>query len=187
MRNKRDKGMSLIELMIAIVVIAIGIGGTTVLLTSTISSDNRSNTSTTASLLAQMVLEAISAQDVNSTQTLQVTDCAGNTWTISDAPGTTGTGNGATLTSTGNIDFTQSQSGLVTNGYAMNYVDCSTAGGSKIVYDVRWNVMSVSTNTTSRMITAAAKPAVAEAGQLGGAFFSVPVTLRGIGATPAGK
>lgn len=190
MRNEKDKGMSLMELMIAIVVIAIGIGGTTILLASTISSDSRSNTSTTSALLAQMVLEAISAQDVNSTQVLQVTDCANNVWTISDTPGTpppSGGGNGANLTSAGNIDFTQSQSSLVTNGYAMNYVDCSSTGGSKVVYDVRWNVMSVSSNTTSRMITAAAKPAIAGSGQLGGAIFAVPVTLRGIGATPAGK
>lgn len=189
MRTTRDKGMSLIELMVAIAVVAIGIGGTTILLTSSISSDSRSNTSTTSALLAQMVLEMISAQDVNSTQALQVTDCANNVWTISDTPGATGTGNGASLTSSGNIDFTQSQSTLMTGPdyYAMNYVDCSATGGSQVVYDVRWNVMSVSANTTSRMITAAAKPAVAQAGQLGGALFTVPVTLRGIGGTPAGK
>lgn len=176
------------ELMIAIVVVAIGIGGTTILLTSTISSDSRSNTSTTSALLAQMVLEAISAQDVNSTQVLQITDCANNVWTVTDTPGASASGgNGANLKSDGSVDFTQTQASLVTAGYAMNYVDCSTTGGSQVVYDVRWNVMTVSSNTTSRMITAAAKPAIAAAGQLGGALFAVPVTLRGIGATPAGK
>jgi prepilin-type N-terminal cleavage/methylation domain-containing protein len=187
MKISTEKGMTLIELMIAIVIVAIGIGGTTILLVSTISSNSRSNTSTTSALLAQMVLEEIGAQDVNSTQALQVTDCAGNVWTIADTAGTAGTGNGATLTSNGSIDFTQSQGTLLANDYAMNYVDCSSAGGSKMVYDIRWNVMSVSSNTTSRMITTAAKPAVSGAKQLGGALFAIPVTLRGIGAAPAGK
>lgn len=187
MKRRTQRGMSLIELMIAIVVVAIGMGGTTLLLTSSMSSDNRSSTDTTATLLAQMVLEEISAQDVNSSVQLQVTDCAGNAWNIADTPGAAGTGNGANLKSDGSIDFTQSQTNLLTNYYAMNYVDCSTAGGSRIAYDVRWNVMSVSGNTTSRLITAAARPAASNATQLGGAFFAIPVTLRGIGAAPAGK
>lgn len=185
MRRKRDKGMSLIELMIAIVIVAIGIGGTTILLTSTMSSNGRSNTDTTATLLAQMVMEQISAQAINSTLDLNVTDCAGNSWTITTTPGTAGTGDGANLKSDGNVDFTQGQSSLVTAGYAMNYVDCSTSGGSQIVYDVRWNVMSVSSNTTSRMITVAARPAASAVNQLGGALFAIPVTLRGIGGASA--
>lgn len=187
MNRKSQHGMSLMELMIAIVVIAIGIGGTTILLTSTLSSDNRSATDSTGTILAQMILEQISAQDVNSSIQLQVTDCANNTWNIDDAPGTYGTGNGATLKSDGTIDFTQSQSTLLTNNYAMNYVDCSSEGGSRLVYDVRWNVMSVSTNSSSRLITVAARPAVSNVNQLGGAFFAIPVTLRGVGAAPAGK
>jgi prepilin-type N-terminal cleavage/methylation domain-containing protein len=185
MKNKMQRGMSLIELMIAIVVLAIGIGGTTVLLTSTISSDNRSNTDTTGTLLAQMVMEQISAQAINSTLDLNVTDCAGNSWTITTTPGTAGTGNGANLKSDGSVDFTQSQSGLVTAGYAMNYVDCSTAGGVQIAYDVRWNVMSVSGNTTSRLITVAARPGTSNVNQLGGVFFAIPVTLRSIGGASA--
>lgn len=185
MKRHRQNGMSLLELMIAIVVVAVGIGGTTVLLTSTISSDNKNNSDTTATLLAQMVLEQISAQAINSTQQIQVTDCAGNTWNVSTDPGTAGTGNGATLKSDGTIDFTQAQSGLVTDGYAMNYVDCSTSGGVQITYDVRWNVMSASSNTTSRLITTAARPSASNVSQLGGMFFAVPVTLRGIGGASA--
>jgi len=173
--------MSLIELMIAIVVIAIGMGGTTVLLTSTIASNNRSNTDTTATLLAQMVMEQISAQLITSTQALQVTDCAGTVWTIAATPGTVGTGNGASLRADGTINFNQAQSGLLTSNYAMNYVDCSTTGGSRLVYDVRWNVMWVSTNQSSRMITTSARPAASSVNGLGGALFALPVTLRGIG------
>lgn len=185
MKRLKQNGLSILELMIAIVVIAIGIGGTTILLSSTISTDNKNNTDTTATLLAQMVLEQISAQAINSTQQIQVTDCAGNTWNVSTDPGTAGTGNGATLKSDGTIDFTQAQSGLVTDGYAMNYVDCSTAGGVQISYDVRWNVMSVSSNTTSRLITTAARPVASNISQFGGVFYAIPVTLRGIGGASA--
>jgi type IV pilus modification protein PilV len=185
MKRNRQNGMSMLELMIAILVIAIGIGGTTILLSSTISSDNKNNTDTTATLLAQMVMEQISAQAINCTQQIQVTDCAGNVWNVSTDPGATGTGDGANLKSNGTIDFTQAQAALVTNGYAMNYVDCSTSGGIQVTYDVRWNVMSVSGNTTSRLITTAARPVASNVNQLGGAFFAIPVTLRGIGGASA--
>jgi hypothetical protein len=50
-----------------------------------------------------------------------------------------------------------------------------------MTYDVRWNVMSVSTNTSTRLITASARLASSSAGTLGGQFFALPVNLRGIG------
>ncbi len=141
----------------------------------------------TATLLAQMVMEQISAQHVYSSQTINVTDCAGNSWTIATAPGPVGTGNGATLNSNGTIDFTQSYSTLLGTYYAMQYVDCSTAGGTQTTYEIRWNVMSVSTNTTSRLITTAARELSSNTSLLGGAMFAFPVNLRGIGAPSAGR
>lgn len=187
MKRKQECGMSLIELMIAMVVVAIGFGGTTILLTATIASDSKNSTDTTATLLAQMVLEQISSQAINSTLTINVTDCAGNSRTIATTPGASGTGNGATLNSNGTIDFTQSQSNLLTNNYAMNYVACSVSGGAKMVYDVRWNVMTVSSNSSTRFITTAARPAASNVQQLGNALFAIPVTLRGIGGAGAGQ
>jgi len=178
--------MSLIELMIAMVVLATGLGGITIMLTGSIASNNRNNRDTTATLLAQMVLEQISGQHVYSVATITITDCAGNNWTIATTPGVVGTGNGANLTANGTIDFTQAYSS-VTSNYAMQYVDCSTVGGIQTTYDVRWNVMSVSTNTTTRMITSAARPIASNVNQLGGVFFALPVNLRGIGGPSAGQ
>jgi len=177
--------MSLIELMIAMVVLAIGLGGITILLTGSIASNNKNNHDTTATLLAQMVLEQISAQHVYSVTPITITDCAGTAHTIETDPGAVGTGSGANLKADGTIDFTQAYGGI-TAGYAMRYVDCSTAGGIQTTYEVRWNVMSVSTNTTSRMITAAARPASSNVSQFGGVFFALPVNLRSIGAPAAG-
>jgi type II secretory pathway pseudopilin PulG len=178
--------MSLIELMIAMVVLATGLGGITILLTGSIASNSRNNRDTTATLLAQMVISQISGQHVYSVGTITMTDCAGTNWTIATTPGAVGTGNGANLKADGTIDFTQAYNNVTTN-YAMQYVDCSIAGGIQTTYDVRWNVMSVSTNTTTRMITSAARPMASNVNQLGGVFFALPVNLRGIGGPSAGQ
>jgi prepilin-type N-terminal cleavage/methylation domain-containing protein len=187
LKRKTDRGTTLIELMIAMLVLAIGMGAVTILLASSMATDNRSSKDMTGTLLAQMVMEQISAQHVYSDATINVTDCAGNSWTIATTPGAAGTGNGANLNSNGSIDFTQSYSTLLSSNYAMQYVDCSTAGGTQTTYEVRWNVMNVSTNTSSRLITAGARVLPSTTSRLGGAVFAFPVTLRGIGAPSAGQ
>jgi hypothetical protein len=133
-----------------------------------------------------MVMEQISAQHVYATGTINITDCTNTTKTIATDPGAVGTGNGATLKADGTIDFTQDPTNLIANFYAMNYVDCSTAGGLPTNYDVRWNVMNVSTNTTTRLITVAARPGASNVNQFGGVFFAIPTNLRGIGGPAAG-
>lgn len=182
-----QKGSTLIELMVAMLVLAIGLGGVTTLLGAAIASNNRNGRDTTATLLAQMVIEQISSQDVYSSFDIPITDCAGNPLSINTVPGAVGTGAGATLKADGTIDFTQDPTNLIAANYAMQYVDCSTAGGIQTTYDVRWNVMSVSTNTTVRMITAAARPTASNVKQLGGFFFALPVNLRGISGPVIGE
>lgn len=185
-RHEPEQGMSLIELMIAMVVLAIGLAGVTTLLVSAIASNHRNSTDTTATLLAQMVVEQISAQHVYINGLISVTDCAGNQLRIDPTPGAAPAGNGANLNANQNIDFTQAATGIPAN-YSMNYVDCSTAGGIQTTYDVRWNVMSVSTNASTRMITAAARPLASDANKLGGLYFAIPANLRSIGAPSAGQ
>lgn len=179
--------MSLIELMIAMLVLATGLSAVTIMLAGAMASNNKNSRDMSATLLSQMVMEQISSQHVYSNATINITDCAGNSWTIATAPGAVGTGNGATLNSDGSIDFTQSYSTLLASNYAMQYVDCSTSGGQQTAYEVRWNVMNVSTNTSTRFITVGARTAISNVNQLGGKFFAYPVTLRGIGAPSAGQ
>lgn len=178
--------MSLIELMIAMLVLATGLGAVTIMLAGAMESNNKNSRDMSATLLAQMVMEQISSQHVYSGATINITDCAGNSWTIATAPGSVGTGNGASLKSDGSIDFSTSYSTLFASNYAMQYVDCSTSGGQQTAYEVRWNVMNVSTNTSTRMITVGARTVLSNVNQLGGRFFAYPVTLRGIGAPSAG-
>lgn len=181
-----QRGTTLIELMMAMLVLAIGFGGVTTLLVTAMASNNRASRDTTSTLLAQKVIEEISSQNVNVFTAVKVTDCSGTQLTFATAAGATGTGTGAKLKSDGTIDFTQSFA-AIPSGYAMHYVDCSSAGGLATVYDVRWNVMSISSNTTARLVTAAARPTSSNVNQLGGFYYAYPVTLRGIGGPNIGE
>lgn len=179
-----EKGLSLIEMMIAMVVLSIGMTGLMALFLQATYSNNRNSKDSSATFLAQMVLEQISAQDPNSTATISITDCAGNVWTVASAGDVAPNGQGANLVSSsgnmayGGIDQTQAVSSIPQN-YEMQYTDCGT-NGQQNTYDVRWNVMTISANTT-RLITVSARQLNAPSSQLGGARFAIPVTLRGIG------
>ncbi|HET8923867.1 MAG TPA: type II secretion system protein [Candidatus Acidoferrum sp.] len=183
-KTKREAGATLIELMIAMLILAIGLGGLTTLVVTSMATDTRNSKDTTATLLAQKVIEEVTAQNANAPGAIALTDCAGNVWTI---PATQGlpapNGQGAALMNNaaspffGGIDFTQAL-GAVPAGFSMQWVDCDPAG-QRTTYDVRWNVMTVTAGST-RMITASARRGFA-ATQGGGLMFAIPVTLRSIG------
>jgi prepilin-type N-terminal cleavage/methylation domain-containing protein len=177
-------GMTLVELMIAMSILAIGLGALTNLLVVAMATDNKNSKDTSATLLAQMVVEQISAQHPNSNAAISITDCTGSTWSIATTGGASPNGTGATLVTSstaanyGGIDQTQAYSNIPT-GYAMKWVDCGGVNntGNPTTYDVRWNVMTIDTNYT-RLVTASARPVNASA--LGGLQFAMPVNLRGV-------
>lgn len=181
-RRKKQAGMTIVELLIAMTILAVGLGGIVNLLVVALETDNRNSKDTSATLLAQMVVEQISAQHPNSNAAISITDCAGNAWSISTTPAASPSGAGATLVTSstaagyGGIDPTQAYS-TITAGYAMKFVDCGGVGntGLPTTYDVRWNVMTVDANYT-RLITASARPL--NAYSLGGVRFALPVNLR---------
>src|SRR5579859_1270740 len=80
--KKPQQGMTLIEVLIAMLVMTVGMGGLLALFMTAATSTNRNSKDTSATLLAQMVLEQISAQHPDSTATINLTDCAGNAWTV---------------------------------------------------------------------------------------------------------
>lgn len=180
-KKTMERGSTLIELMISMLVLAVGLGALTILFVGAIATDNRNSKDTSATLLAQKVIEELSAQNTNSTVAVTLTDCVGNTWTIPSTQGTASPGQGASLVTNANspyyggIDFTQSV-GSVPTGFSMQYVDCDP-NGAQTTYDVRWNVMTVTANST-RLITASARKM---GSGTGGLYFSVPVTLRTVG------
>jgi prepilin-type N-terminal cleavage/methylation domain-containing protein len=178
-------GFSLIELMIAMVVLVVGMMGIMVMISTAISSNNRNKLDTTATALSQMVAETVSSQSIVIGTPITVRDCnptaAGGPqiWTIATAHAAN-PGAGANLNAQGNIDFTQTYAAVPAN-YKMRFVTCGS-GGRQATYDVRWNVRTVS--AFSKMVTVSARLSRVTAG--GGApgdqlqYFSPPVTIRTI-------
>jgi type IV pilus assembly protein PilV len=176
--RQREQGMTLIELMMAMVVLAVGLGGLCVMFTTAIQTNNKNAKDTTATMLAQLVLEEISAQPANTATNFTVADCANNQFTVSTAGAAGPTGKGATLMATGRIDQTQAYNAVPAN-YGMQYVACGT-GTRRAIYDVRWNVITLTPQT--RLITVSSRQSQGTGvGRLGGLVYAMPVTLRGIG------
>ena len=172
----------LIELLIAMVVLAVGLGGVLIMLASSMYTNSKAGNDTTSTMLSEHVMEQITAQPANAVAGLTVTDCTGAVWNVTTTGATKGAGNaganggnGASLTANASIDWTQAY-GNVPAGYAMQYVACG-AGGRQMTYDVRWDVITMS--TYSRMVFVSARPANSQ--QVGGLRYIVPVTLRTIG------
>jgi len=178
----RQSGMSLIELMIAMVVRVVGRLALMTLVTTAISSNNRNKLDTTGTMLAQTVLEGIAAQPASAGITFNMPDCnpAGSTtWLIATAgPATIGNSLGAdVVASTGNIDFNLQSYAAVTANYKMLYVTCGVSG-TQATYDVRWNVRTL-TNFT-KLITVSARQLGVSTTGANLPFFSPPITLRTI-------
>src|SRR5258708_26834781 len=117
-RTERQRGLMLLELLISMVVLSVGLGGLLALMLSAMYTNNRAGGDTTATMVAEHILEQISAHAANDSSTIPLTDCAGNSWSISTqgkAVGTTGNatngGLGANLTTVGTIDWSQPYSG----------------------------------------------------------------------------
>jgi Tfp pilus assembly protein PilV len=174
-----QRGMTIVELMIACVVLMVGMLGIAVLFSTAATATSHTKLDTGGTMVAKMVMEQLSAQDPNSTAAISLVDCGGTSWSMTTTPGASPSGAGASLDSSassityGGIDFTQA----AVNGYSMNYQDCGT-NGQVTTYDVRWNVMTVSSIggiTYTRMITVAARQ---KGNSNRGSYFAIPVTLR---------
>ena len=181
--KRAEDGFSLIELIIAITVLAIGMAGLGILFSTAIMNNSRSKGDTSGTMLAQTVLEKIAAQPANTAATFTLTDCnpsGATNWTVATT-GTASPGSGANIdTSTNGIDFTQAYSGVPAN-YKMQFVACG-GGGRQTSYEVRWNIQTISANT--RLITVAARPLAAASAAGNGnqaLLFALPITLRTIG------
>ena len=175
-RNQKAAGFSLVELTVAMFVLAVGVLGGMMMIILGMSRNNTNRVDTTATNIAQTVLEEISAAPPNVNKSLIITDCvqtdpATSTLQINTAPG------GATVLN-GNIDFSaESAATLQGNGYQMNYTVCGT-NGVQTVYDVRWRVDLVGGANWSKLVTVSARqPFIASQH---GISFLAPVTLRTI-------
>jgi Tfp pilus assembly protein PilV len=177
-----ERGSLLIETLIAMIVLAIGLGGLFSLLAASMYTNDRSGADTRSTMLAEHVIEQIDSQLANASAPLSIKDCSGTAWTINTAGTAKGAGsggsyggNGANLTSAGIIDWTQTYANVASN-YKMQYVACGN-GGRQTIYDVRWDVITLSTYT--RMIVASARPLGNQS--IHDLRFITPANLRTIG------
>jgi len=171
MKTRTDAGISLIEVMLAMLIMIITSISILGLVSVSIATNNRNKIDSSGAMLAQSVVEQIKATIIGS-GTSSLTDCAGTLHTINTAPG------GANLSGS-NIDFTQT--GLAPD-YHMDYVmksPCTTSGAQATTYDVRWRVEIVGaaagTPTNTYLITIGSRMQNHSEGNM---LFSLPVNFR---------
>jgi len=156
--------MTLIELMIAMVVLMVGVVGSMALIAYAMGGNGRSKQQSNATVIAQMLTEKISSQKAVLSNNLTVYDCTGASNTVFTAAG------GGALTSSGGVDFTQA----AVTGYQMYFTDCGTSG-RQMVYDVRWTITQPTTYTKLVIVSAQMKNAASTSSPT---MYSPSVTVR---------
>jgi len=168
-RRPAQSGTTILELLIALTVMTVGMGGILVLFTIAISTNSRNKVDTQLVLASQMFLEQIATSSASS---FTITDCASNSITVTTATG------GAALDANKKIDWTQA-SGSVPSGYRQIYVSCAGASNTQVTFEVRWNITAsaVTGLTGTRLITVSSRPKNATAN---GLYIAFPATLHTI-------
>ena len=151
-----SEGFTLVETMIAIVILAVGVMSLATLIPYATRNDYRSRIDTTATFVAMRQLEQMLAQPYKVTSFTSEEDGNGNTVAINVSCGAPGCAAGATVIG-GLISF----AGAAPAGYGRTYAipASGVAGAPKInegTYDVRWNVSQNANGI--RTILIAARP-----------------------------
>ena len=141
-RGNPAAGFSLLELLVACLVMTTGLLGGMVLILTAVANDSRDKNDSSATIISQMVMEMVSSVPADATATsspsssLTIKDCNPTTSSASHTINTLGTSTG-----TGAIDFSQATS----TGYAMTYYGCQASTSDRqTTYDVRWYVKTIS-------------------------------------------
>ena len=171
-RKAGDRGFSLIELMFAMGVLLSAIIGSLLMVLIGIGRNGSNRMDTTATNVAQTVLEDIATAPPPApgalAQPVIITDCAGNALAITTALG------GAPLNpNNGDIDFQTP----APPAYQVNYTMCGT-NGLRAMYDVRWRIDPVDATGFAHLVTVAARQPMAV--RKGTLVYIPPVTLRTI-------
>jgi prepilin-type N-terminal cleavage/methylation domain-containing protein len=190
-QRKRQGGFSLIELLMAMIVLTIGLLGGMIVIVTAVASNARNRFDTAAVALAQSTMDRIIVLSAGAAgQTTQMTDCNGTVFTLTTV-GAASPGTGAPLidfvnVTNGNqvIDFTQAP----VAGYQMLYTLCAAGAsdplvvGNPQVYDVRWNIQTVNGTPNQEMILVAAKNVteVGNGNENQSRLFAMPITLRAL-------
>jgi len=172
-----QKGVTMIETLIAggiLAIISLGMAG---LILVSIAANNRNKIDSTQTMLAEAIVEHVNSTLIGTQQSV-LTDCAGNSNTIDTLPG------GASLNAAGDaINFSEDIAADPSKvNYHMDYhtnVPCTVSGTLQAIYDIRWSVQLVGAATGSPtntyLVTVSSR--LKNHGE-GNRFFPSPVTLR---------
>ena len=167
----KQRGTSLIELMIACLVLMVGVAGTVTLIPIAIGANSRNRQQSNSTVIAQMVMEKmLSVPAGGAGPVLTINDCTPTTFNITTAVG------GAPLLASGDVNF----AAAAPAGYGMLYTTCGSAG-RQFVYDVRWNIQKPSIYVKLITVSAKLRGSGAANNNVNGTdlkFFSLPVTIR---------
>lgn len=162
-------GFSLIEVMFAMSVLAVGLLGGIGVICMASANNSGSKLNTTAATLAASAMERIMAIPEKATgpaALTKLTDCTGKTFVMDTSPGGSPLNPGGTF-----VDYTQAP---VTN-YSMLYTMCGPGGG--VPYDVRWRIDAGPTPAT-QLVTVSVKTVPAPASPA--ALFAPKITLHNL-------
>lgn len=190
-RKTSERGMTLLELMIGMAVLAVGMTGAMTMILAAIQSNARNKNDTAAVVLDQEILEQFGAYEnfPKAGGSITINDCstgAAQSHLAGIAAAAAPLGNGATLytaasapfpVNVGDIDWTQPAPTFATSGtvgYAMDYKTCNGD-----TYEVRWNVMYFDTEQFIAQLTVSSRQ-IAAAGSKVAMLFSTPTSIHTI-------
>jgi prepilin-type N-terminal cleavage/methylation domain-containing protein len=164
-RNNEHRGFTLIEVMVAIVVLLVGLVAVAQLVPASLTSNNGNRSDSVALVLAQRELDQMLDQPLKATQ---FTDVLGNVCSLGN-PAAPNALVGSPVVIIGGrpmIDFSAGQVG----GYSFNYADPEDPYGA--TYDVRWTTI-----TTANGGNPNSKRFIIGVRQVGGLGYFPPLAL----------
>ena len=169
--RKRENGFSILEMMLATVILLVGLVAIAQLVPASILLNYRNRTDSSALVFAQRELDQMIDQplSVNS-----FTDTLGNTCQLGNPAVVNSVQGSAVTTSINNqsliVFSSPNPPPAPTNGYGFTFQDLTDPNG--IVYDVRWAVIITGNGTT-----ASSKRFILGIRQAGGNGYFQPITL----------
>jgi type IV pilus modification protein PilV len=164
-RSHKQRGFTLIEVLVALLVLLVGLVAVAQLVPAALTSNNGNRSDSVASVLAQRELDQMLDQPLKSTQ---FTDVLGNICNLGN-PAAANSVAGSPVVTIANRPTINFAAGQVV-GYSFNYRDPEDPYGA--TYDVRWAVI-----TTANGGTANSKRFIIGARQVGGNGYVQPLTL----------
>jgi prepilin-type N-terminal cleavage/methylation domain-containing protein len=165
--RRKDRGFSILEMMLATVILLVGLVAIAQLVPASILLNYRNRTDCSALVFAQRELDQFLDQPLISTS---FTDALNNTCNLGN-PGSPNTVQGSPVVVVNNLALIDFTAATVSN-YNLTYQDLADPTGNGAAFDVRWAVI-ISGNGTS----VSAKRFILGIRQRGGSGYFQPVTL----------